>query len=218
MSNLQELQNDVADRLGISANQQAFNRIGRSLNIHYREVVSSLGLQYTSRTTITATTTIGNALLVFTAEKLFTVYNANGGAPVVILNEISLDEMRNRAPGADPAQVYAIYTSQASTVTILLESTPTTAYPLTADAQVVLANLTALDIPVLPTDYHDLLMYGALRDEFRRMGKIDEAELAGNDFTRRLSELRYYLSKSAYRTIYQGKTAGWGWPTAWWGS
>lgn len=71
----------IADRLNLTS-AAALTRVGEYVNERYRETCSSVGLQTSVRTTATASTTIGNRSLVFTCEKILSVYN-NGGLPVV---------------------------------------------------------------------------------------------------------------------------------------
>lgn len=209
----QDIVNDVVDRVG-TANALEFTRIGRYVNLRHKELVSSIGLETSVRTVVTANTIIGNNQLVFAAEKLFAVYDATVDPPNV-LNELTLDEIRNGAAFSGIAQNYAIYLMGASTVTIYLDATPTTIYPLTADAEANVATMSATDVPSFPADYHDLLVYGALASELEKRAQYDLAQVQENRYLKRCGDLRMFIAKSGYLSIYQGKTAGFGYANLW---
>ncbi len=200
-----EIVAEVADRLNLTS-AVALTRIGRSVNQRYRRLSSTLGLQTTARGTATASTVVGNRSVTFTAEKIYAVYDATVSPPRVF-GEVSFDEMRNAMIGTDPARMYAIQTIGASTVTIMLNTIPATIYVLTADARLNLATLSGTQIPAFSESFHDILVYGAASTELEKMEKPDLAKIQEGHYEVRLGELRFDIAKSAYRELYQGKTA-----------
>lgn len=205
---------EVVDRLGVT-DARGYSRIGRAINIRYRDICSTVGLETTGRATVTAATVIGTRTLSFTGQKIYLVYDANV-TPANVLNEISMDQMRNQALiGTEPSWRYAIQDAGASTVTILLDATPTSVYTYTADVQASNSVLTATSIPAFPANFHDILIEGAMEMELRHRGDYNKADVHMDAYARRLSELRFFLAKSAYLSRYQSKTAGWGWPSSW---
>ncbi len=94
--------------------------------------------------------------------------------------------------------------SGASTVTIYLDCIPATIYALTADALVNLSTLSGSMIPAFAEDYHDLLVLGAMATEYDKMEKTPLADKKEKQYEDRLSQLRMYIAKSAYKDIVQG--------------
>jgi hypothetical protein len=147
-------------------------------------------------------------------EKILSVYNAAFNPPQV-LDQLTMDQMRNQMLGTDPPQQYAIELMGDHTVTIYLGSVPATVYALTADVLSNLTDLSGTQVPAFAEDYHDILVYGPLGLEYNRMEKPDmgriynfEDERRPGLFQVRASQLRYYIAKSAYLDIYQARTGG----------
>lgn len=211
----QDIQNEVMDRLGKSSGV-ARSRVGRSINERYRWLASSIGLQTSARGVVTADTVIGNRVLTFgptptQVEKLYTVFDA-ATTPITVLGEVSFGELRDRRVSTGKARFYAVQTMGATSVTIMLNATPTAIYTLSADAQVNLSILSGAQVPVFAESYHDLLLYGAMATELELDGKYDEAKVQEMRCKERTADLRLFIAKSAYQEIYQGKNAPW-WPT-----
>lgn len=198
----QDIQNDVIDRLGVEYDGKILARTGRFINQRYREVVSGVGLQTAVRTLAMANTVVGNRSVTFPCEKLFAVFDPSVTPPRV-LGERSFDELRNLTIGTDPPLQYAIQVMQATSVTIWLDCTPASVYPLQADAEVNVLDLTGTQEPNFAADYHDILVHGALADEWE---STDKGRLHEQKFEKRLAELRYFIAKSAYGKLYQHKT------------
>lgn len=204
-----DIQTEIADRLNLTT-VAALARIGRSINERYRWMASELGFSTTQRGTATATTTIGNRSLTFgptpvKVEKILAVYNPLLTSPAGVLGEVTFDEMRNQTAGSDPARQYAIQLMGADSVTIYLGSTPASAYVLNADVNVNLATLNGVQVPAFAEDYHNLLVYGGMATELDKMEKYDLSQKKEAQFNGRLAELRFYIAKSAYLDIHQGK-------------
>lgn len=199
-----DIQTEIADRLNLTSTA-ALARIGRSINERYKWMASELGFSTIQRVAVSANTVVGNRSLVFAGEKVLAVYNPLLTSPAGVLGEITMDEMRNQTAGSDPARQYAIQLMGASTVTIYLGSTPATIYALTADMLANLATLSGAQIPAFAEDYHNMLVYGGMATELDKMEKYDLSQKKEAQFNGRLAELRFYIAKSAYLDIHQGK-------------
>ncbi len=76
------------------------------------------------------------------------------------------------------------------------------------DADVVLTALSAdSDVPLFPSSFHDLLIFGAMATELDKMEKYEFAKKQEAMYQIRLADLRYYIAKSRYLDIHQGKSA-----------
>lgn len=199
-----EIQTKVASRLNLTS-AAAISRIGEEINERYREIMSSCGLSTIAIGTATAATAIGSRNVTFTAEKLFTVYNANF-TPPIILAEKSFTELRQGLQGTDPARQFAFQLIGASTVTIYLNSPAATIYTLTADAEINIVDLSGAQVPAFSASYHDIIMRGVYADELYKMEKYSLSTEQEKKFEKRLAELKYFVNKSAWRDEYQGKT------------
>ena len=198
----------VLDRLNLTSTQ-ATVRVAQEIDERYREVATGLGLEVTTTgiVPVGATTTVGVRTLTFTGvEKIMSVYNT-AFTPPATLDEVDFDEIRNQPVGTDPPSQWAVQSMGASTVTIFLDTTPATAYLLTADALSTQLVLTGSMIPQIPTSFHDILLHGVIADELYKLEKYDLAAKKEEKFEKRLSELRFFIAKSAYKKIYQGKNA-----------
>lgn len=201
----EEIVNEVCDRLNYSSDD-AKARVGRAINSRYRRVTSSIGLIDSRRTQVSKAATVGNQLLVFSGiEKVNAVIDKSSGTDVV-LEEITVDEMHNRSIG-DLPHAYAIYSVTSTTVTIKLDCIPTTTFTLYADGLITVTTLNGSQAPAFSESFHDVLIYGAMADEYRKMEKVELAHDAETDFEHRLSDLRMFLAKSAYLDIYQSKNS-----------
>lgn len=124
-----------------------------------------------------------------------------------ILFERSFDEIRYMPVQADPPQNWAVQLMGATTVTIFLDSTPTTSYILNADAEVNLTTLSGSQVPAFSQDYHDILVRGGLADELYKMEKYAMSKVQEDAFEKRMGELRLYIAKTNALDIFQGKMA-----------
>lgn len=71
----ENLVNEIAEGLNLTSTQ-ALTRLGRQVNLKYREVMSALGLSLAVRDTTTATATVGDRYLTFTGIiKILSVFN-----------------------------------------------------------------------------------------------------------------------------------------------
>lgn len=198
------------DRLGQSSGLTR-GRVGRAINERYRWLATSEGMETTARGTVTSATTIGNRSLTFgptptPVQKLYVVYDASVTPPTV-LDEVLMGEMRLAPVASGKARYFAVQLMGATSVQILLNATPTAIYTLTADAELNLAVLSGASVPAFPEAFHDLLIYGAMATILESAGKYDEAKIQERRYEQRCSDLRLFAGTSAFREIYQGKTA-----------
>lgn len=195
-----QLQNRVMSRLNWSSTD-ARTLVKEYLNERYREVQSSLGLTPTRRGTATVNTTSGNRTLAFTGvAKLLGVFDAT-----ILkrpLEETTVDDIRTidaaDAVSGTPTH-YAIQKHQNDTITLLLHPVPNAVSALVADALLSGTEMVNdADEPTLPTDFHDLLIHGAEADGRMKMEKMPLAQMSLSQYHKRLSDLRYFIAKSAH--------------------
>lgn len=208
-----ELITTIADELNLS-NPEAIARIGKELNIRYRQVTSSIGLVTSRRVEVSQLTTVGDRSVTFTGvERLDTVYyklTQNSVTKNMILDELTKDEMLDLKPGPGtgfPRQ-YCVDTYAPTSVSITLDATPTApAYTLYATGLSDTSALSGTTSPQFPASFHDILIYGVKADEFVRKEKPQLASDAEQKFQNRLSDLRMFIAKSTYLDIHRGKHA-----------
>lgn len=202
-----QIEQEVMDRLNLTSTD-ARARIGRSINERYRWVTSSIGLQTATRTVVTGTAVIANQYITFTGiTKVLAVYD-NTVTPPRFLHEGTIDDVRQNRSSAEPVRTYAVYRMGASTVTILLDCLATTAFVLTADGYTLAPLLIGTVIPAFNEDYHDILIYGAMATELKKMEKPQLAVDAELTYQSRIADLRMFIAKSAYLDIAQGLRGG----------
>lgn len=209
MPTFTQLVSKVADRMNLTS-ATAITRIGDSINEAYKQVASTIGIQVIERKVATATTTIGNRSLVFgptpiAVEKVLSVFNTAYTPPQVLV-EVSFEELRDQVPGTDPAQRWALQLMGADNVTIFLDTSPGSAYTLSADVMANVGTLSGAMMPALPEDYHNVLLYWALAIELDKQEKYEFSARKLTQYENRLADLRYFIASSAYKTLYQGKT------------
>lgn len=125
-----------------------------------------------------------------------------------VLGERSVDEIRLMPIQADPPQNYAVYNTDASSVTIILDAIPSSAYLLNADVEMNITSMSGSDVPAFPQDFHDILVRGGMADELYKMEKYDLSQVQEDKFEKRLSELRLFIAKSSGLNIFQGRYQG----------
>lgn len=201
----------VCDYCNLSS-QEAVDRVGRSVNRHYKRVTASLGLDAVRYVTIVQTTTAGVRFVTFSGiEHVHRVIDATDSTAIRLLTEVSFDHQRSLQPGTGEPLTWALRNTDADSVTILLDTLPQTTYSLQADGTSTLATLAGNDEPVFPESYHDILSWYVISEELLRKEKRDLSE----DYKLRadtlLSELRHYLADSPSRDTQQaafGTTTG----------
>jgi hypothetical protein len=201
-----EIVSATAERLNLTS-PEALARIGRYVNDRNRQVTSSVGLNTSRRTTNSQNTVIGSQVLTFALEKLETVYTLVSGKRRV-LTEMSYDDWRRADtahPGTGDSDRYAIETTGASTVVIVLDYTPDAIEAIKADGLAPATVLATTGVPPFPADFHDALIFGALADEYDKLEKPKQADKYERKYEDRVSDLRYFLAKSIYLKQHQGE-------------
>lgn len=198
-----ELVDAAAERLNI-VGAEGLARIGRSINIYYKRVTSSLGIATARRTTVQATVTLGVDLLVFDGITKIDHVEDRTTTPATLLEEVSSTEIAEGAQG-DTATRYCVYSTTAHSITIRMDAIPQTQFVLYADALDRADTLSGTDEPAFSEDYHDLLVCAAIYEERLKMEKGQLAMIAKAEYEDRLGDLRLFIAKSAQQDIYQGK-------------
>jgi len=211
--------NRVCQRLNLTS-AAAIARIGEEVNDVFREVVSSVNLATSVRSTITALTTEDSRYVTFGSEdpededriiKIQAVFLPDDTAPPPwnVLQSVTFDEMRNILPTAWPPTLYAIDRVGATSVRIFLNAeAPDDETELHADVLLASDTMSGTDQPFFPENFHDIIVYGVMAIELDKMEKEDRAQRSWAQYEKRMSELRYFLSIDAYLRIHQGKR-GW---------
>lgn len=201
-----EIQDAVMNRLNLTSTD-ARTRIKTEINLRYREVQSSINMAATRRGTRTFTTTSGSSLTTQSGiAKVLNVFDPTYLKNVLM--EWSLNQIRQQDP---PVQVvgtstnYAVENMVNNLITLRLYPQPTVSYDLQADC--LLAGIDMVDDtdePAIPTDFHDVLVHGVLYDELMKMEKMNPLALKEEaKFEKRLSDIRYFVAKSAWLRLSQ---------------
>lgn len=199
-----EIVDEVKSRLNLVSSDST-TRIGRTVNRVYRRVTAQTGLNLT-RTVLakSANTSIGSPIVTFTdVEKIIRVYDDSSGTPREI-QEVMLTTLREKNPrDSDQAEYWAVQSMTDDDVVIRLDIEPLSVFAIKADGFLTVTTLSGTDVPLFPESFHDLLVEGALVEEYYKMEKIQLARDAKGMYEQLLSEFKYFLNKSAYIEIYQ---------------
>jgi len=202
-----ELVNEVTDRLNLTSDQ-AISRIGREINARYKRVPSSIGLD-TSRKIfdIPVDSVTDDRYLTFIGiEKVHAVKDITVANKPVVLIERMINEMYDLPLTGGQPRNYAVTNMGNQSVTIYVDSDTVEDQFIKADGLELADTLSGALTPAFSESFHDVLVFGAVADELKKMEKFQLAKDAEGDFERRLSDLRMFIAKSAYLDIYQGKT------------
>lgn len=201
-----EIVSEIKDRLNLTSSDST-TRIGKRVNSRYKQITSSLGINTSRRGVATPVNTVsGTATITFTMAKPEIVYITAAGFERV-LGERTFDELKARNVSQEPSGVpseYAIQSTTGLTVTLLLSPIPNSIVAINADGLLNAATLSGSTIPAFDQDFHDVLVYGGMVDELMKMEKPGLLGQAKADYEQRMSDLRYFLAKSAYLSITQG--------------
>jgi hypothetical protein len=198
---LQQIEDRVMRRLGLTTSEQR-QRVRDEINDRYREVQSTLNLGRTRRSTKTFTTVSGSRDVVASGVSVLETLR-DTTVRKSPLSEITLLELRAR-DAADAVtgvpDTYAVSTHINDVLTLKLHPVPNQVIALSAD---VIASGTEMDSPddepTFSPDFHDILVHGALADEYMRvekarpLGQIEEGK-----FEKRLGELRLHMARTAH--------------------
>jgi hypothetical protein len=200
-----ELVSTVASRLNLTSSD-ALTRIGVNINYRYKRVTSGIGLMPSRRTTVSVASTGGAPDVVLPLEKLEIVYCTAGGRRIV-LDEVSFDDWRNRrvfgSRAGDP-EVFAIQSMDGDSHTVVIDPVPADALTISADGLQSASTLSGSDVPQFPSSFHDVLVDGAIADEYFKMDNQKLARDFEMRFEQRLGDLRYHIAKSSYLVVAQG--------------
>lgn len=202
-----EIVAEICDRLNYSSTE-ATTRVGKRVNSRYKRATSSIGLS-TSRFTekIPGTAVIGSRVITFNdCEKVLAVIDTSSGTDVP-LEQISVDEMHITPVKDEPPRQYCVLNTRPSTVEIKVDGEATTTYVLYADGISTAATLAGADEPQFPESYHDILVFGVLADEYRKLEKFTLAKEMEGEYEKRLSDLRMWIAKTSWE-VYQGRYSG----------
>lgn len=196
---------DTCERLNLTSDE-AKGRVGRGINSRYRRLTSSIGLETTRRTQVSKAASIGVQTITFTGiEKVLAIIDKSSGIDIP-LTQITPDEMHVISLGNEPPRHFSINRVYSTSVDILVDCIPTTTFTLYADGYITLSTLAGSQAPAFPESFHDILIFGAMADEYRKMEKMQLYQLCEADYEKRLSDLRMLIAKSGWQDQYQGKS------------
>lgn len=212
----------VMSVLNLTADE-ARDRIGIYVNQRYKKITSSIGLITSRRQISTITvdpsdTTTYPSLPELTIQgyekinKVTTTGNGGTNEGITILRERTYDELTSYPPMGAAPRNWAVKRMGPGVVTIVVDGTPTTTYPLSFEGYAIAETLADDIEPFLPTDFHDILIEGARADELMKMEKYELAAVHENKYETRLGNLRYFISISIYKDVAQGIDK----PDFWW--
>lgn len=198
---LSEIENRVMSRLGLTSSEQRA-RVRDEINDRYRQVTSSLNMAPSRRGSVTFTTASGNPLVVASGVTLLeTIYDPTTRKRP--LSEVPLSLIRQVDPGGDrtgPPESFATYTMHDDVLTLYLFPKPDAVYALPADVLLTGTDMTeASDSPAFESDFHDILVHGAIADEYLRDEKVrPQAAAYEAKFGARLSELLLHRQRKIW--------------------
>lgn len=211
------------DRLNLSSDE-ARTRLSAFLNERARNVQTSCNLGRVRRGELTVTATASNLNVILTSTpagaedpivciKPFTIRRADRLSP---LTERTQDQLLTASvdPRSGQPDAYAVVRYGAVDCEIQLDRAPSTDLDLEVEGLLLGTDLVAdSDVPAFPEDFHDVLVFGALADEYDHFDKPDLAAKQDAKFDRRVRELRYFIQKSIYLARVQNNGRG---PAFWW--
>lgn len=186
---------------------EATARVGRAVNAWHRRVTSGIGMNTARRLSVTQACTLGVQTVTFEGITSIERVRDLSTGTLRTLDEVLYDEIRRTTPGTADPRKFAIVTKDATSVTIYLDAVPQDTRELTADGLGNTSTLSGSMEPVFPEDFHDILVLGALSDEYRKMDKRAPAKDTLEEAERRMGELRMYLAKTEGLRIRQNDRA-----------
>jgi hypothetical protein len=206
-----EIVAEVMDRLNLTS-ENAKARIQKRVQTRYARVTSAIGLTTSRRVSTTlavnpVTVTTLPDLMIQGIVKVFRVQLVSDTTRKSNLDEVTYEEVTTTQFSAGLPSRYAIKTMGSDNVTITFDRTPDTdSFSIIVDGLAVILELADNDSPVFPADFHEVLVEGAMSDEYRKMEKPALQADAEERYAAILSDLRFFIVKSDYLDIYQGKT------------
>ena len=205
-----EIVTEVLEDLNLTSSVST-TRVGRKVNIRYKDIVSSLGLKTSKANSNTQASVASTNEVTFSSlNKVMRVVNLTAGSGVTAtvqeLTEVSWDEIREMTiPSSNSVTKYAIKRVGSITVTIACDVAFTsTAVSLRADGFELTSTLSGSTEPAFPQDFHDVLVWGVKADEYLKMEKQGAlANFCEAKYKERLSKLRLYLAMNLYNDVRQ---------------
>lgn len=191
-----EIVTEIKDRLNLTSSD-ATTRVGRAVNVHYRRLTSSLGLQVARRITgVTANMSLGLQVVTFTGiEKIERIIDDTTGSTTE-LTEVTLEEIRSVNPTTAAPKLWAVENMGAGSVTVRFDCAAQDTRQLKADGLQTASTLSGTQTPAFNQDFHDILVEGPIADELRKQEKESLAREAQTMADRRTSELRFFIAKN----------------------
>jgi hypothetical protein len=119
-----------------------------------------------------------------------------------ILDERTVEQLRTYDPDVSENGVprfYAVRKINATTLELMLYPEPDAIYAVSIDGILTGTDLSADgDVAGLPEDFHDVLIFGALADEYPHLSDTENSLIFEGKYEARLKDLRYFLAKSAW--------------------
>lgn len=194
-----EVQDSVMGRVN-QTSTVARDRIKGFINLRCRDVQTTVNLGSVRRGSVDCTTISGESFII--PSGVIKPLTVRLPALNRVFGERSVDQLRVFDPAEQwvgAPELFAIYKTLPDGVELMLMPQPDGAYDLTMDAVLRGTDMTQDDdVPGFPEDFHDILIYGALADEYDHLEKEDESVKAETKYERRMSQLRYFVQKSIY--------------------
>ena len=182
-------------------------RVGKAINRHYRRITSSLGLQTARFVTRSMSTSAGVQTVTFSnIEKIDRLIDTTDSTAIRLIPEVSVHELRSSQPGTGQPERYAIQSTTADTITILMDTSPQDTYSLQADGWATVADLAGDDEPAFPESYHDILVWAVIAEELLKKEKDKLARVYEQKAEVLLADLRFFLADTATRETVQGSS------------
>lgn len=170
-----------------------------AINRHYRRIASFPGLQHLRDTTTTFPSVAGQAKYqIGSVAKIKRIWDT---ANRRYLESMTMAEYRRLSPEAltdnQGTPTHWIWEGYSGSTTpkfdLYLWQTPVDVLTYTADITSVLTPLAVdADVPILPVDFHDLLFYGPLVDEYRHLDD-SRVRVAEDQLKARESQFKYWM-------------------------
>lgn len=159
----------------------------------YVEGVITGGYPASASVTLTGTTAVSLSASITTWERVDKFYLSAVGVGTVTLHEDS-------GAGTTLATI-AIGQTVTDYTGFSLWSTPSAVITYYVDITRQVTDLAqSTDVPVLPEDFHDVLLLGCVADEFAHLSDA-RYDLTMREYNARLGELKYWLAESAIGKI-----------------
>jgi hypothetical protein len=130
-----------------------------------------------------------------------------GDGAIRVLRPLMYDELVNRPTGTGLPRAFAVKSMFSGYSVLTLDAYPDDdLFSLKIEGYTVTPILDGTAEPLLPGDFHDILVEGAISDELRKMEKPQLAAIAEAEYEKRLSDLRMFIAKHMYLDVFQGKT------------